>query len=40
MHCLMLLCSPRWLCVLSGSARGRIGELMLGKGATLCAVHL
>jgi len=32
MHCLMLLYSPRWFCVLSGSVRGRISELMLNKG--------
>jgi hypothetical protein len=40
MHCLMLLSSRRSVCVLSGSVRGRIGELMLTKGATLCAVRL
>jgi hypothetical protein len=34
MHCLMLLSSRRWVCVLSGSVHGRIGELMLSKGAT------
>jgi hypothetical protein len=37
MHCLMLPSSRRWLCALSGSVRGRISELMLSKGATLCA---
>jgi hypothetical protein len=35
----MLLYSRRWLCALSGSVRGRISELMLSKGASLCAVH-
>jgi hypothetical protein len=40
MHCLMLLSSRRWVCVLSGSVHGRISELMHSKGATLCAVHL
>jgi hypothetical protein len=28
MHCLMLLSSQRWFCALSGSARGRISELI------------
>jgi hypothetical protein len=37
MHCLMLLYSRRWLCALLGSVRGRISELMLSKGAGLCA---
>jgi len=35
MHCLMLLSSRRWVCVLSGSVHGRIGELMLSKGARI-----
>jgi hypothetical protein len=35
MHCLMLLSSRRWVCVLSVSVRGRIGELMLSKGARI-----
>src|SRR5215469_18046224 len=39
MHCLMLLHSRRWLCALSGSVRGRISELMLSKGASLCDMH-
>jgi hypothetical protein len=39
MHCLMLLSSRRWFCALSVSVRGRISELMLSKGASLCAVH-
>ena len=38
MHCLMLLSSRCWFCALSGSVRGRISELMLNKGATVCAV--
>jgi len=33
MHCLMLLSSQRWFCASSGSAGGRISELMLSKGA-------
>ena len=33
MYCLMLLSSRRWVCALSGSVRGRIGELMLSKSA-------
>ena len=32
MHWLMLPSSRRWVCVLSGSVHGRIGELMLSKG--------
>ena len=35
MHCLMLLSSRRWVCALSVSVRGRIGELMLSKGARI-----
>ena len=34
MQCLMSLCSRCWVSASSGSARGRISELMLSKGAT------
>src|SRR5215831_18326187 len=35
MHSLMSRYSRRWFCALSVSARGRIGELMLSKGARI-----
>ena len=38
MHCLMLLSLRRWVCVLSGSVHGHIGELMLSKGARVASL--
>jgi hypothetical protein len=35
MHCLISPSSRCWVCVLSGSVRGRISELMLSKGARI-----